>query len=118
MCLECRYRRAALSDAFSGQQPSRSNNLLGATTKLNFTRIGKKNSESEKEINVIKRVKVLGSENSRALIGFYNFTGADWGGKLVGITKERWMKLFLDLTNDDEVIQVWKYYAVNQRLYQ
>ena len=55
------------------------NNLLGATTKLNFS-------------NVIERVKVLGSEKSRALIGFHSFTGADWGGVFVVITEERRMR--------------------------
>ena len=84
------------------------NNLLGATTKLDFIRMGKTKSVSQKVIDVIESVEVLGSQIPRALIGFHNFAGADWDGKFVGIATERWIKLFLDLSNDDEVIQVFQ----------
>ena len=41
-------------------------------------------------------------------MGFHNFTGADWGGKFVGITKETWMKAFLRLADDDDVISCFQ----------
>ena len=34
-------------------------------------------------IDVKERCVVNGSEKSKALIGLHNFTGADWGGKLI-----------------------------------
>ena len=37
-----------------------------------------------KTFNVVERVCVVGPLNSKALIGFHNFSGADWGGKFVG----------------------------------
>ena len=46
-------------------------------------------------IDVQERVRVLGKPRCRALVGFHNFTGADWGGKFVGKTKESWTKLFM-----------------------
>ena len=44
----------------------------------------------------------------QALIGFHNFTGADWGGKFVGKTKEKWTKAFMELPSDDPVLQCFK----------
>ena len=61
------------------------NNLHGVMTKINFIRIGNKGS-NEKSINIIERVNVVGIKKSRGLVGFHNFTGADWGGKFVGKT--------------------------------
>ena len=46
----------------------------------------------------------LGRERARGLVGFHNFTGADWGGKFVGITKETWMKAYLALPENDYII--------------
>ena len=34
------------------------------------------------------RVKAVGRPESRALLGFHHFTGADWGGKFVGLSTE------------------------------
>ena len=41
------------------------------------------------DIYVVERVHATGSLKSQGLIGLHNFTGADWGGKFVGITKEK-----------------------------
>ena len=40
----------------------------------------------------------------KALIGFHNFTGADWGGKFVGISKQRWCDEFMKLVDDSPVL--------------
>ena len=59
-------------------------------------------------IDVQERVRVLGKPRCRALVGFHNFTGADWGGKFVGKTKESWTKLFMELSTDDTVLQCFR----------
>ena len=37
------------------------------------------------------------------MIGLHNFTGADWGGKFVGISKKTWTGKFLSLDDDDDI---------------
>ena len=37
--------------------------------------------------------------------GLHDFTGGDWGGKFVGHTKVSWVKYFLGLDSDDEIIK-------------
>ena len=60
--------------------------LLAPQTHMNFlTGNGKKN----REIDIIKRVQVMELENEGS-IEIHNFSGADWGGKFVGITKKTW----------------------------
>ena len=61
---------------------------LGAFTKLNFL-TGK--GDKYRSINIRERVSVIGREKCQGLIGFHNFTGADWGGKFVGISKKSWI---------------------------
>jgi hypothetical protein len=56
---------------------------LGAFTKLTFlTGKGNKNRSICEHVSTIWRGKCQG------LIGVYNFTGADWGGKFVGKSKK------------------------------
>ena len=58
---------------------------LGAFTKLCFL-TGK--GDKYRSITIRERVSVIGREKCQGLIGFYNFTGADWGGTFVGISKK------------------------------
>ena len=39
-----------------------------------------------REIDVIQRVQAIGIRKCQGLIGLHHFTGADWGGKFVGMT--------------------------------
>ena len=64
---------------------------LGAFTKLNFLT---DKGDMYRSITIRERVSVIGREKCQGLISFHNFTGADWGGKFVGISK----KYFLTLT--------------------
>ena len=57
----------------------------------------------KKRIDISDRVKAVGIEKPKGLIGFHNFAGADWGGKFVRITKETWTKAYLDLSKDKDV---------------
>ena len=42
-----------------------------------------------KDINVVERVNCIGRAKSQGLIGLHKFTGSDWGGKFVGVSKNR-----------------------------
>ena len=46
---------------------------------------------NQREIDVVDRVKAVGFPRCRGLIGLRNFSGADWGGKFVGISKKKWV---------------------------
>ena len=43
-----------------------------------------------KNIHVNDRVRALG-EVSSAILGLHYFTGADWGGRFEGISKQTWI---------------------------
>ena len=55
-------------------------------------------------INIRDNVERLGTRKSQALIGLHNYTGADWGGKMVGLSKATWIKRFLSLDDSDAII--------------
>jgi len=65
---------------------------LGVFTKLNFL-TGK--GDKYRSINIRECLSVIGREKCQGLIGFHNFTGADWGGKFVGISKKSWITSYL-----------------------
>ncbi|KAG0715585.1 hypothetical protein GWK47_011611 [Chionoecetes opilio] len=57
-----------------------------------------------RQIDVVERVQVIGRRKCQGLIGLHNFSGADWGGKFVGITKKTWVRAYLKLSDDDPAI--------------
>ena len=59
---------------------------------------------SPKDIDVVQRVSSLGKNKSHGLIGFHNFTGSDYGGKFVGISKKSWCKFYFTLDDDDFIL--------------
>ena len=38
------------------------------------------------------------------MLGFHHLTGADYGGKFVGISKKRWTDRYLELSNEDPIV--------------
>ena len=74
--------------------------------KVSVEKVG--NFSGKSRVDIVERVAALGKEKAKCLVGFHNFTGADWGGKLFGITKETWMKAFLRLADDDDVISCFQ----------
>ena len=50
-------------------------------------------------------MKYVGRHNSRALLGFHRFTGADCGGKFVGLSMKTWMTAFLSLDDNDHIVE-------------
>ena len=41
-----------------------------------------------KTIDIANRVNAIGQAKSKGLIDLHHFTGADWGGKFVGVSKK------------------------------
>ena len=66
---------------------------------------GKRNKP--KSIDVVNRVECIGKKKSQGLVGLHNFTGNDYGGKFVGISKDRWSKLYLGLPENDEIVRTF-----------
>ena len=78
---------------------------LGPHTHLKFL-TGK--GTKYREIDVVERVQIIGHQKCQGLIGLHNFSGADWGGKFVGISKKTWVDAYMKLDGDDPVISCFK----------
>ena len=50
----------------------------------------------------------IGQEKSQGLIGLHNFTGADWGGKFVGVSKKTWINKYLALDATDPIVNSFR----------
>ena len=62
-----------------------------------------------REIDVIQRVQVIGIHKCQGLIGLHHhFSGADWGGKFVGITKKTWVKSYVVFNDDHPAIDCFR----------
>ena len=81
-----------------------SHGRLGSHPMTSLTFQTGKGSKSRK-INVVERVQAIGCNKCQGLIGLHNFSGADWGGKFVGISKMRWVREHLKLSDDDPAIR-------------
>ena len=79
---------------------------IGALTNI-ILHAGKYNSP--KDIDVVQRVHALGKRKAQGLIGFHNFTGSDYGGKFVGITKMTWCKAYFTLEDDDPILDAFDF---------
>ena len=55
-------------------------------------------------VDIRERGNALGKKKAQGLIGIHNFSGADWGGKLIGLSKNTWMKHYLQLDEDDPIL--------------
>ena len=56
----------------------------------------------------MERASVLGHLKCQGLVGLHNFTGADWGGKFVGISKKTWVNAYLNLGEDDPAVHCFR----------
>ena len=61
-----------------------------------------------REINVKERVQQIGQLKCQGLIGLHNFSGADWGGKFVDITKKTWVACYMKLDDNDPAINCFR----------
>ena len=78
-----------------------SHSLLAPQTHLKFL-TGKR--RKYRELDIIKRVQVTGTRKCQGCIGLHIFSGADWGGKFVGITKKTWADAYMALDEGDPAI--------------
>ena len=46
----------------------------------------------------------MGTRKCQGFIGLHYFSGADWGGKFVGINKKIWAEAYIALDEDDSAI--------------
>jgi len=56
-----------------------------------------------------KNYRVIDIRNGKVkgLIGLHHFTGADWGGKFVGVSKKTWISNYLSLPPNDEIVRAF-----------
>lgn len=78
---------------------------LGSLTTLEF-HTGKGNKF--RKIDVMERVRSIGRPHCQGLIGIHNFSGADWGGKFVGVTKKRWITEYFKLSPTDPIVDAFQ----------
>ena len=53
-------------------------------------------------------VQVIRQRKAQDLTGLHDFSGADWGGKFVGISKKTWANAYLSLDDDDPIIDCFR----------
>jgi len=62
--------------------------------------------DKPKDIPISHHVNSIGRRKAGALLGLHVLTGADWGGKFAGISKDRWTQRFLSLEDLCDIITV------------
>ena len=92
----------------SGSFPSSDQSVLGLHQNQNSLKFLTGKGANYREIDVIQRVLTIGLHRYQGLIGLYHFTGADWGGKFVGITKKTWVKAYMALDDDHPAIDCFR----------
>ena len=61
-----------------------------------------------REIDVIQQVQAIVIYKCQSLIGLHHFTGANWEGKFVGITKMSWAKAYMALDDNHPVMDCFR----------
>ncbi len=78
---------------------------IAAPTLLKFS-TGK--GTKKREIDIFTRVQSIGRHKCQGLLGLHNFSGADWGGKFVGVSKKTWINNYLKLDDDHPAINCFR----------
>lgn len=63
---------------------------------------------AKRTIDIAERCSAVGSEKSKGLLGLHAFSGADWGGKFAGISKSRWIKQYLGLDPECDIVHAFQ----------
>ena len=74
------------------------------TCTLNTTEILTGKGRTYREIDVIERLRVIGTRKCQGFVGLHNFSGANWGGKFVSKSKKMWVDACMSLGEDDPAI--------------
>ena len=62
----------------------------------------------ERKISINKCCKCIGTSKAMGLVGLHMFSGADGEGKFLGISKKKWIKSYLALQSNSEIIEVFQ----------
>ena len=54
---------------------------------------------------------MIGTRKRQGFIGLHNFSGADWDGNFVGITKKTWVDAYMALDEDDPAIDCFQNFS-------
>ena len=60
--------------------------------------------QNTREISIKDRAAALGEAKTGAFLGLHAMSGTDWGGKFATISKKAWVKSFLELDDNDEIL--------------
>ena len=71
-------------------------------------------SQNMREISIKDRVCALGEAKTGAILGLRAMSGTDWGGKFATISKKAWIKSFLELDDNDEILDALSSLGVTQ----
>ena len=67
-----------------------------------YTIAGK--GQNTREISIKDRAAALGEAKMSVFLGFHAMSGTDWDGKVATISKKAWVKSFLELDDNDEIL--------------
>ena len=61
-------------------------------------------------INLNTVCESIGKEKASGLVGVHSFTGSDWGGKFTSISKNKWIKTYLELESQSHIVvtETWE----------
>ena len=48
-----------------------------------------------RQIDLVERVRLIGSHKCQGLVGLHHFFAAYWGEEFVGITNKRWVRVYM-----------------------
>ena len=60
--------------------------------------------QNTRAISIKDRAAALGEAKTGAFLGLHAMSGTDWGGKFATISKKAWVKSFLELDDNDEIL--------------
>ena len=50
---------------------------------------------NKQQINIFEQIHAIGRDKCQGFLGLHNFSGADWGEKIVGISKKTWVLMMM-----------------------
>ena len=66
-----------------------------------------------REIDIRNQVLAIGLRKAMGILGLHNFSGADLGGKFVGVSKNTWVQSFLSIDDDDKIIDCFASFGLH-----
>ena len=60
------------------------------------------------QLTLLRDVLQLVAKKGKGLLGLHAFSGADWGGKFAGVSKSRWVKQYLGLESECDIVHAFQ----------